>query len=143
MSTDTAQQPVPADFEMDMGALLESEAAQPGHLRRGEIVEGMVMGASADGLIVDVGTKTEAVSIQAVSPLLGVGASAASAGARPARRIAARIAAGAAIGNRRETGRGMAVMVPPLGRTRVGETTSHATPAHPFPQELCQPPQGL
>jgi small subunit ribosomal protein S1 len=48
-------------MEMDMGALLDLEAAQPGHLRRGEIVEGMVMGASADGLIVDVGTKTEAV----------------------------------------------------------------------------------
>jgi len=47
--------------EMDMGALLDSEAAQPGHLRRGEIVEGMVMGASPDGLIVDVGTKTEAL----------------------------------------------------------------------------------
>ncbi|MGI8925625.1 MAG: 30S ribosomal protein S1 [Tepidiformaceae bacterium] len=54
-----AEVSIPA--EMDMGALLESEAAQPGHLRRGEIVEGMVMGASADGLIVDVGTKTEAV----------------------------------------------------------------------------------
>jgi small subunit ribosomal protein S1 len=48
-------------MEMDMGALLDSEAAQPGNLRRGEIVEGMVMGASADGLIVDVGTKTEAL----------------------------------------------------------------------------------
>jgi small subunit ribosomal protein S1 len=46
---------------MDMGALLESEAAQPSHLRRGEIVEGTVMGASADGMIVDVGIKTEAV----------------------------------------------------------------------------------
>ncbi|MCC7364589.1 MAG: 30S ribosomal protein S1, partial [Dehalococcoidia bacterium] len=65
MSTDTAQ-PNPSsaadiDMEMDMGALLDSEAGQPGQLRRGEIVEGMVMGASADGLIVDVGTKTEAV----------------------------------------------------------------------------------
>lgn len=62
MSTDTALPTAPAnDMEMDMGALLDLEAAQPGHLRRGEIVEGMVMGASADGLIVDVGTKTEAV----------------------------------------------------------------------------------
>jgi small subunit ribosomal protein S1 len=48
-------------MEMDMGALLDSEAAQPNYLRRGEIVEGMVMGASPDGLIIDVGTKTEAL----------------------------------------------------------------------------------
>ncbi len=47
---------------MDMGALLDLETAQSGgQLRRGEIIEGMVMGASPDGLIVDVGTKTEAV----------------------------------------------------------------------------------
>ncbi|GIW18690.1 MAG: hypothetical protein KatS3mg064_1847 [Tepidiforma sp.] len=48
---------------MDMGALLDLEAAQSGggQLRRGEIIEGMVMGASPDGLIVDVGTKMEAV----------------------------------------------------------------------------------
>ncbi|MCK9519146.1 MAG: S1 RNA-binding domain-containing protein [Dehalococcoidia bacterium] len=76
MSTDTAQ-PNPSsselDFEqMDMGALLETEAAQPGQLRRGEIVEGMVMGASPDGLIVDVGTKTEAVIPQGEMLSLGV-----------------------------------------------------------------------
>ena len=73
MSTDTAQPtPQPADLEMDMGALLDSEAAQPSHLRRGEIVEGMVMGASPDGLIVDVGTKTEAVIPQSEMLSLGV-----------------------------------------------------------------------
>lgn len=85
MSTDTAQpapQPTetaaeaPAEAtpleEMDMGALLDSEAAQPNHLRRGEIVEGMVMGASPDGLIVDVGTKTEAVIPQNEMLSLGV-----------------------------------------------------------------------
>ncbi len=86
MSTDTAQptppaagaetdsvQPTPpaADLEMDMGALLESEAAQPNYLRRGEIVEGMVMGASPDGLIIDVGTKTEAVIPQGEMLSLG------------------------------------------------------------------------
>ena len=67
MSTDIAQpDPQPVEIEeMDMGALLDSEAAQPSHLRRGEIVEGMVMGASPDGLIVDVGTKTEASSRKA------------------------------------------------------------------------------
>jgi small subunit ribosomal protein S1 len=58
--------------EMDMGALLEMEDAQPGQLRRGEIVEGMVMGASPDGLIVDVGTKTEAVIPQGEMLSLGV-----------------------------------------------------------------------
>lgn len=57
---------------MDMGALLEMEDAQPGQLRRGEIVEGMVMGASPDGLIVDVGTKTEAVIPQNEMLSLGV-----------------------------------------------------------------------
>jgi small subunit ribosomal protein S1 len=85
LSTDTAQpapQPTetaaeaPAEAtpleEMDMGALLDSEAAQPNHLRRGEIVEGMVMGASPDGLIVDVGTKTEAVIPQNEMLSLGV-----------------------------------------------------------------------
>jgi small subunit ribosomal protein S1 len=72
LSTDTAEQtPTTADMEMDMGALLDSEAAQPSHLRRGEIVEGMVMGASADGLIVDVGTKTEAVIPQGEMLSLG------------------------------------------------------------------------
>lgn len=76
MSTDTAdttpQIAETPEAEMDMGALLESEAAQPGQLRRGEIVEGAVMGASADGMIVDVGTKTEAVIPQNEMLSLGV-----------------------------------------------------------------------
>lgn len=55
-----------------MGALLESEAAQPGQLRRGEIVEGVVMGASTDGMLVDVGIKTEAVIPQGEMLSLGV-----------------------------------------------------------------------
>ena len=49
------------DDTMDMQALLDSEAGQQTQLRRGEIVKGMVMGASSDGVIVDVGAKTEAV----------------------------------------------------------------------------------
>lgn len=57
---------------MDMGALLESEAAQPSQLRRGEIVEGVVMGASSDGMLVDVGIKTEAVIPQGEMLSLGV-----------------------------------------------------------------------
>ena len=72
LSADTAQPETPAIEEMDMGALLEMEDAQPGQLRRGEIVEGMVMGASPDGLIVDVGTKTEAVIPQSEMLSLGV-----------------------------------------------------------------------
>ena len=65
-----AQQPV--EEEMDMGALLDSEAAQPGQLRRGEIVEGVVMGASSDGMLVDVGIKTEAIIPQGEMLSLGV-----------------------------------------------------------------------
>jgi len=59
-------------LEMDMAALLETEAAQSGSLRRGEIIEGVVMGASPDGVIVDVGTKTEAVIPQSEMLSLGV-----------------------------------------------------------------------
>ena len=55
-----------------MAALLETEAAQPGSLRRGEIITGAVMGASPDGVIVDVGTKTEAVIPQSEMLSLGV-----------------------------------------------------------------------
>jgi small subunit ribosomal protein S1 len=73
LSADTAQPTTPAaEPEMDMGALLDMEDAQPGQLRRGEIIEGMVMGASPDGLIVDVGTKTEAVIPQGEMLSMGV-----------------------------------------------------------------------
>ncbi|MGK2965677.1 MAG: S1 RNA-binding domain-containing protein [Tepidiformaceae bacterium] len=74
-STDTAQTTTEpeAPQEMDMGALLDSEAAQPSHLRRGEIVEGMVMGASPEGIIVDVGTKTEALIPSGEMMSLGAG----------------------------------------------------------------------
>ena len=58
--------------EMDMAALLETEAAQPSSLRRGEIIQGVVMGASPDGVIVDVGTKTEAVIPQSEMLSMGV-----------------------------------------------------------------------
>ena len=73
MSADTQTTTPAAEPEtMDMGALLEMEDSQPGQLRRGEIIEGMVMGASPDGLIVDVGTKTEAVIPQGEMLSLGV-----------------------------------------------------------------------
>lgn len=70
MSADTANTTPPisatatpdvAPEPMDMQALLDSEAGQQTHLRRGQIVEGVVLGASADGVIVDVGIKSEAV----------------------------------------------------------------------------------
>ncbi len=78
MSTESTLATAPAAqaaaaAEMDMGALLDSEAGQPGHLRRGEIIEGVVMSASQDGLIVDVGTKTEAVIPQGEMLSLGAG----------------------------------------------------------------------
>ncbi len=66
-----APRPEPS-AEMDMAALLETEAAQPGSLRRGEIISGVVMGASPDGVIVDVGTKTEAVIPQSEMLSMGV-----------------------------------------------------------------------
>ena len=70
---DAAPSGAPSDpAEMDMAALLETEAAQPGSLRRGEIITGAVMGASPDGVIVDVGTKTEAVIPQSEMLSLGV-----------------------------------------------------------------------
>jgi small subunit ribosomal protein S1 len=71
LSTETAVSPAALE-EMDMGALLEAEAAGTGSLRRGEIIEGMVMGASPDGLIVDVGTKTEGVIPHSEMLSLGV-----------------------------------------------------------------------
>ncbi len=67
-----AARAAPEPAEMDMAALLETEAAQPGSLRRGEIITGAVMGASPDGVIVDVGTKTEAVIPQNEMLSLGV-----------------------------------------------------------------------
>ena len=64
--------PAEPSAEMDMAALLETEAAQPSSLRRGEIIQGVVMGASPDGVIVDVGTKTEAVIPQSEMLSMGV-----------------------------------------------------------------------
>lgn len=59
--------------EMNMEELLNSEASKSSQLRRGEIVEGVVLGKSSDGLIVDVGTKMEAVVPQGEMLSLGVG----------------------------------------------------------------------
>ena len=59
--------------EMNMEELLNSEASKSSQLRRGEIIEGVVLGKSSDGLIVDVGTKMEAVVPQGEMLSLGVG----------------------------------------------------------------------
>ncbi|MEX2582220.1 MAG: S1 RNA-binding domain-containing protein, partial [Gemmatimonadota bacterium] len=53
--------PVTDEIE-DMAALLESaSAAEPRQLRRGEVVEGTVMSVERDGLLVDIGFKSEGV----------------------------------------------------------------------------------
>jgi len=65
-------EPEPKEPEMDMEALLETEAGQATQLRRGQILEGGVLGASADGVIVDVGIKSEAVIPQNEMLSLGI-----------------------------------------------------------------------
>ena len=45
----------------DMATLLEEESLQYKSLRRGEILEGVVVGSDRDGMVVDVGTKSEGV----------------------------------------------------------------------------------
>ena len=44
-----------------MAALLEEESAAYPELRRGEIVEGVVVGTDRDGIIVDIGAKSEGI----------------------------------------------------------------------------------
>ena len=46
---------------MDMGALLSNEGLEYRALRRGEVIEGLVMGTDRDGVLVDVGSKSEGV----------------------------------------------------------------------------------
>ncbi len=45
----------------DMAALLEGESLEYKSLRRGDILEGVVVGSDRDGMVVDVGTKSEGV----------------------------------------------------------------------------------
>jgi small subunit ribosomal protein S1 len=48
------------DDTMDMATLLASEESSPiGNLRRGDVVEGTVIGTTRDGAVVDVGSKSE------------------------------------------------------------------------------------
>src|SRR3990170_8529813 len=46
---------------MDMGALLSNEGLEYRALRRGDVIEGLVMGTDRDGVLVDVGSKSEGV----------------------------------------------------------------------------------
>ena len=48
--------------EMDMAALLESAGiGQPRQLKRGDVIEGVVMSVERDGLLVDIGFKSEGI----------------------------------------------------------------------------------
>src|SRR5690606_1591398 len=59
----TNQTTPPASDEIeDMAALLDSVAvAEPRQLRRGEVVEGTVMSVERDGVVVDIGFKSEGI----------------------------------------------------------------------------------
>ena len=64
--TNSTSTDIPVEDEiMDMAALLDSGGApEPRSLRRGEVVEGIVMGAERDGILVDlvdIGSKSEGV----------------------------------------------------------------------------------
>ena len=50
-----------AEGSLDMGALLEDEALEFRDLRRGDVVEGVVMGTDRDGILVNIGSKSEGV----------------------------------------------------------------------------------
>ncbi len=50
-----------AGQEMSMAALLEEETADYPELRRGAIIEGVVVGHDRDGVLVDIGAKSEGV----------------------------------------------------------------------------------
>ena len=50
-----------AEEPQDMGALLEGEDLGYRDLRRGEVIEGLVMGTDRDGILVNVGSKSEGV----------------------------------------------------------------------------------
>jgi small subunit ribosomal protein S1 len=51
----------PAVEENSMAALLEEETAAYPEIRRGEIIEGTVVGTDRDGILVDIGAKSEGV----------------------------------------------------------------------------------
>lgn len=63
MTTDPSSQSqtgAPDSFQ-DMATLLENESLQYRTLRRGDIIEGVVVGSDRDGMVIDVGTKSEGI----------------------------------------------------------------------------------
>ena len=50
-----------AEDSQDMGALLEGEGLEYRDLHRGDVIEGLVMGTDRDGILVNVGSKSEGV----------------------------------------------------------------------------------
>ena len=61
MASDETQGASPEPEENSMAALLEAETAAYPELRRGEIIEGSVVGNDRDGILVDIGAKSEGV----------------------------------------------------------------------------------
>jgi len=60
-SEDTGPVESTSEGYQDMATLLEAESVPYRTLRRGDIMEGVVVGAERDGIVVDVGTKSEGV----------------------------------------------------------------------------------
>lgn len=60
LTSEESQGGIPKE-EQSMAALLEEEAAAYPELRRGEIIEGVVVGNDRDGILVDIGAKSEGV----------------------------------------------------------------------------------
>ncbi len=60
MTSEEPQAGTPRE-ENSMAALLEAETAAYPELRRGEIIEGVVVGTDRDGILVDIGAKSEGV----------------------------------------------------------------------------------
>ena len=63
MSNDSSPDPAGTSSEgyQDMATLLEAESLEYKSLRRGDILEGVVVGSDRDGMVVDVGTKSEGI----------------------------------------------------------------------------------
>ncbi len=60
-SEDTGPVESTSEGYQDMATLLEAESVPYRTLRRGDIMEGVVVGSERDGIVVDVGTKSEGV----------------------------------------------------------------------------------
>ncbi len=63
LSNDSSPDPAGTSSEgyQDMATLLEAESLEYKSLRRGDILEGVVVGSDRDGMVVDVGTKSEGI----------------------------------------------------------------------------------